>query len=425
MRRASCDLVDEVELAEDGDGRLARVLVDGVDHTATSAAPPSRRRCRRCRPCPRSAHGPARPAARPCRGGRHRDGRPGHRHDRAARRRPEAVPRCLGRRARPAPRRGARPGPGRARRASRSSRRCAAATGSTRTRRSRRCASHPTRGSSPPTATRSRRPWRPSSGRSATRRPARAGPTVTMSDERATPVTPVVEGSAPGCRCSPGRRGPVSPALTRVRLEGAVDDIPREGPVIVASNHASNLDAVVLGSTLMPQLGRRFQWLGKKELFDWPIVGWIARNGGVHAVDRGAAESRPSGSRSGSSTRAMRCSCSRRARAAPTARCGRPATASRCSPCAPVRRSCRSASPGRTSAGRGAEAAASRRSRDGPCRLPVPPRRRAAARRRAPRREGRGHRHDHAPDRRRCCPHRSAATTPTAAPNVPEPDPVR
>ena len=39
-----------------------------------------------------------------------------------------------------------------------------------------------------------------------------------------------------------------------------------------------------------PELGRRIHWLGKKELFDWPVVGWAARNGGVHPVDRGAAD---------------------------------------------------------------------------------------------------------------------------------------
>ena len=64
----------------------------------------------------------------------------------------------------------------------------------------------------------------------------------------------------------------------------------REGPLILAANHASNLDAVVLGSWLIPKLGRRIHWLGKKELFDWPIVGWTAAHGGVHPVDRGAAD---------------------------------------------------------------------------------------------------------------------------------------
>jgi 1-acyl-sn-glycerol-3-phosphate acyltransferase len=78
--------------------------------------------------------------------------------------------------------------------------------------------------------------------------------------------------------------------LTRIRIEGDVNAIPKDGPVIVACNHASNLDAVVLASTLMPRLGRRLQWLGKKELFAWPVVGWIAANGGVHPVDRSTAD---------------------------------------------------------------------------------------------------------------------------------------
>lgn len=78
--------------------------------------------------------------------------------------------------------------------------------------------------------------------------------------------------------------------LTRVRVEGAIDQIPREGPVIVAANHASNLDPILIASSVMPRLGRRLQWLGKKELFTWPILGWVATNGGVHPVDRSTAD---------------------------------------------------------------------------------------------------------------------------------------
>ena len=79
-------------------------------------------------------------------------------------------------------------------------------------------------------------------------------------------------------------------AMSRTRVEGAIDELPRVGPLILAANHASNFDAVVLGSWLTPELGRRIHWLGKKELFAWPIVGWLAANNGVHPVDRGAAD---------------------------------------------------------------------------------------------------------------------------------------
>ena len=96
-------------------------------------------------------------------------------------------------------------------------------------------------------------------------------------------ITPWMHAMAAGTRV-------LLAGLTRIRVEGALDAIPETGPAIVAANHASNLDPVVLASVVMPKLGRRLQWLGKKELFDWPIVGVIARNGGVHPVDRSKAD---------------------------------------------------------------------------------------------------------------------------------------
>jgi 1-acyl-sn-glycerol-3-phosphate acyltransferase len=79
-------------------------------------------------------------------------------------------------------------------------------------------------------------------------------------------------------------------AMSRISIEGAIDEIPRDGPLIIAANHASNFDAPVLGAWLIPKLGRRIHWLGKRELFAWPIVGWVAANGGVHPVDRDSAD---------------------------------------------------------------------------------------------------------------------------------------
>jgi 1-acyl-sn-glycerol-3-phosphate acyltransferase len=75
-----------------------------------------------------------------------------------------------------------------------------------------------------------------------------------------------------------------------VRIEG-LERIPRTGAVILAANHISNADPVVLGAWVTPGLRRRrIHWLGKKELFDWPIFGWIAAHGGVHPVDRATAD---------------------------------------------------------------------------------------------------------------------------------------
>jgi len=78
--------------------------------------------------------------------------------------------------------------------------------------------------------------------------------------------------------------------MTRVSITGAIDRIPAEGPLILASNHASNLDVPIVGSWLIPAMGRRIHWMGKKELFDWPFIGWLATNGGVHPVDRSKAD---------------------------------------------------------------------------------------------------------------------------------------
>ncbi|HEV8280442.1 MAG TPA: lysophospholipid acyltransferase family protein, partial [Candidatus Limnocylindrales bacterium] len=96
-------------------------------------------------------------------------------------------------------------------------------------------------------------------------------------------LTPLISTTAMGARF-------VARAFTRVRIEGDTDAIPREGPVILAANHNSNADAVLIGAFLTPRLGRRIHWLGKKEMFEWPFVGWMARNGGVVPVDRGAAD---------------------------------------------------------------------------------------------------------------------------------------
>lgn len=78
--------------------------------------------------------------------------------------------------------------------------------------------------------------------------------------------------------------------FANIRIEG-LERIPRTGAVILAANHISNADPVVVGAWVTPALWRRrIHWLGKRELFDWPIFGWLAAHCGVHPVDRGTAD---------------------------------------------------------------------------------------------------------------------------------------
>jgi 1-acyl-sn-glycerol-3-phosphate acyltransferase len=78
--------------------------------------------------------------------------------------------------------------------------------------------------------------------------------------------------------------------FTRVRFEGAIDAIPAEGPVILAANHVSNVDGVLLGGWVIPKLSRQVQWLGKREMFDVPVMGPVVRSYGVHPVERSGAD---------------------------------------------------------------------------------------------------------------------------------------
>lgn len=110
-----------------------------------------------------------------------------------------------------------------------------------------------------------------------------AKPVVSEAELLRGDITPLIRATALAARF-------IVRAFTRVRMEGDLDAIPREGPVILAANHISNADPVLIGAFLTPRLGRRIHWLGKKEMFDWPVVGFIARNGGIIPVDRGAAD---------------------------------------------------------------------------------------------------------------------------------------
>lgn len=104
------------------------------------------------------------------------------------------------------------------------------------------------------------------------------------------PVTPLAGHLTPLIHvCSAAARF-FAQCITRVRVEGDLSAIPRTGPVIVIANHASNADGVVVGGFIPPKIGRRFNWLGKREVFDMPVIGYVALHGGIHAIERSAVD---------------------------------------------------------------------------------------------------------------------------------------
>lgn len=70
--------------------------------------------------------------------------------------------------------------------------------------------------------------------------------------------------------------------LFRIRAEG-LEAVPARGPVIIAANHKSFLDPVVLGIVLK----RPVRFMAKKELFNIPLFGWLITRLGAFPVDRG------------------------------------------------------------------------------------------------------------------------------------------
>jgi putative phosphoserine phosphatase / 1-acylglycerol-3-phosphate O-acyltransferase len=71
-----------------------------------------------------------------------------------------------------------------------------------------------------------------------------------------------------------------------------VDNVPARGPVLLASNHRSYFDVAAL-ALVAREIGRPVRFLGKREIFDAPVVGMIARALGGIAVDRGSGSGEP------------------------------------------------------------------------------------------------------------------------------------
>jgi putative phosphoserine phosphatase/1-acylglycerol-3-phosphate O-acyltransferase len=79
--------------------------------------------------------------------------------------------------------------------------------------------------------------------------------------------------------------------FARFEFDG-LENIPAEGAAIVVGNHRSYFDGVPLGLTIS-QSGRTARFLGKKEVFDVPVFGMVARWIGGIRVERGTGSDEP------------------------------------------------------------------------------------------------------------------------------------
>jgi putative phosphoserine phosphatase/1-acylglycerol-3-phosphate O-acyltransferase len=77
----------------------------------------------------------------------------------------------------------------------------------------------------------------------------------------------------------------------RIEFDG-IEHIPTSGPAIVVFNHRSYFDPTVMG-LLLAKSGRNVRGLGKKEVFDVPVVGRILKASGGIRVDRGTGSDEP------------------------------------------------------------------------------------------------------------------------------------
>jgi 1-acyl-sn-glycerol-3-phosphate acyltransferase len=78
---------------------------------------------------------------------------------------------------------------------------------------------------------------------------------------------------------------PLTTVLLAARVRGE-ENVPPDGPIVVASNHVSYLDPPLLG-TWFP---RMVHFMAKRELFSIPVLGWLIARVHAFPVDRTRAD---------------------------------------------------------------------------------------------------------------------------------------
>ena len=89
----------------------------------------------------------------------------------------------------------------------------------------------------------------------------------------------------------PGKRDAVV-AWCRDRVPDGVEHIPAEGGAIIVANHRSEFDPLVMITTVA-RSGRNARYMGKREVFDLPVIGPLLQAGGGIPVDRGSGNDEP------------------------------------------------------------------------------------------------------------------------------------
>jgi len=73
--------------------------------------------------------------------------------------------------------------------------------------------------------------------------------------------------------------------LCRLQVAGR-EHVPAQGAIILAANHVSNVDPVVVGCAVR----RKLHYMAKEELFRHPVFAWFLRRIQVFPISRGQAD---------------------------------------------------------------------------------------------------------------------------------------